>query len=310
VITIFATPKPFTGHIAIIQRNAITSWTLLRPRPEIVLVGDDQGVAEIAAELGVCHLPVVERNEYGTPLLDDIFTKAAGQATHDLLCYINADILLLGDFMKAAEDIAKWRRNFLMIGRRTDVEIESSPNFASSNWEIQARDLVAREGVLNVAAAIDYFVFPRALYEGIPPFAVGRCAWDNWLVWKARSLKVPVVDATALVLAIHQRHDYSHHPQGVQGVWLGAEAHRNRELAGPRGFATIEDATHRLNAEGVQRNLFYRLVPVRRILERWWEQLLELSRPGRYALGLHRAAVVRLMARIGSIGLQFRQGRQ
>ena len=176
MITFFATPKPFTGHIAVIQRNAITSWTLLRPRPEILLVGDDQGTAEIAAELGVCHLPVVERNEYGTPLLDDIFTKAAGQATHDLLCYINADILLLGDFMKAAEDIAKWRRNFLMIGRRTDVEIESSPNFASSNWEIQARDLVAREGVLNVAAAIDYFVFPRALYEGIPPFAVVRCA--------------------------------------------------------------------------------------------------------------------------------------
>src|SRR5207245_4092632 len=106
MITFFATPKPFTGHIGVIQRNAITSWTLLRPRPEIVLVGDDQGTAEIAGDLGLCHIPVVRRNEYGTPLLDDIFAKAEAQASDHLLRYINADILVLRDCMMAAQAIA------------------------------------------------------------------------------------------------------------------------------------------------------------------------------------------------------------
>src|SRR2546425_458867 len=279
MITFFATPKPFKGHIAVIQRNAITSWTLLRPRPEIVLVGDDQGTAEIAGDLGLRHIQVVRRNEYGTPLLDDIFATAEAQASHELLCYINADILLLGDFMKAVKEIAAWRRNFLMIGRRTDVHIVSLLHFASPDWETDMRQQAAREGILETPMAIDYFVFSRGLYGGIPPFALGRACWDNWAVWRARSLKVPVVDATALVLAIHQHHDYAHHPQGYAGVYRGEEARRNHELAGPRGFATIEHATHRLTAAGVKLNLFFRLVPLKRALTPHW--LLDVSRPGR-----------------------------
>ncbi len=31
MITIFAIPKPFKGHIDVIQRNAIQSWTKLSP---------------------------------------------------------------------------------------------------------------------------------------------------------------------------------------------------------------------------------------------------------------------------------------
>jgi hypothetical protein len=309
VITFVATPKPFTGHIAVIQRNAITSWTLLRPRPEIVLVGDDQGTAEIAAELGLNHIPIVQRNEYGTPLLDDIFAKAEAQASHDLLCYINADILLLGDFMKAVEQVAVWKRHFLMVGRRTDVNVTSSLNFTSPAWETRVRELVAQQGKLDGPEFIDYFVFPRGLYVSIPPFAVGRLKWDNWLVRRALSLKVPVVDATALVLAIHQHHDYAHHPHGVEGVWHGEEARRNNELAGPRGFATTEDATHKFTAKGVKQNFSSRLVPARRIVRRCWAAPLQVSRPARHALGLRRATVSRLMARMRFLGCRPRQGR-
>lgn len=31
MITLFTTAKPFRGHDGIIQRNALRSWTLLRP---------------------------------------------------------------------------------------------------------------------------------------------------------------------------------------------------------------------------------------------------------------------------------------
>src|SRR5437868_6839668 len=46
-LTVFATMKHFRGRAAVHQRNAIRSWTLLRPRPEVILFGDEDGVVQI-----------------------------------------------------------------------------------------------------------------------------------------------------------------------------------------------------------------------------------------------------------------------
>ncbi len=50
MLTIFSCHKAFHGHFNTIQRNAIKSWTLLRPKPEIFLIGDDEGTAEVCRE--------------------------------------------------------------------------------------------------------------------------------------------------------------------------------------------------------------------------------------------------------------------
>ena len=76
LVTILAMPKPFQGHLGIIQRNAITSWTKLFPRPDIFLFGEEPGTAGIAAELQLGHLHNIQRNELGTPLLDDLIMRA------------------------------------------------------------------------------------------------------------------------------------------------------------------------------------------------------------------------------------------
>ncbi len=74
LVAIFTAPKPFTNpHIATIQRNAILSWKALGLEVEIWLVGEEEGVAEVAAEFGVGYLPNVERNVQGTPRIDSIF---------------------------------------------------------------------------------------------------------------------------------------------------------------------------------------------------------------------------------------------
>jgi len=68
MLTIFSTPKPFRGHIEVIQTNAIKNWLQLRPQCEVILFGSDEGTAEVAARLDTRHVPEVDRNEYGTPL--------------------------------------------------------------------------------------------------------------------------------------------------------------------------------------------------------------------------------------------------
>ena len=50
MITVFSIPKPFTGDIALIQRNAVRSWSALGPDVQVVLVGDESGIADAAHE--------------------------------------------------------------------------------------------------------------------------------------------------------------------------------------------------------------------------------------------------------------------
>ena len=105
MLTLFTTAKPFVGHNAIIQRNALKSWTLLHPDVEVILFGDDDGAAETARELKLRHEPYVARSEYGTKRLDYMFSTARAIARHDILCYINCDIILMDDVLYTGRTI-------------------------------------------------------------------------------------------------------------------------------------------------------------------------------------------------------------
>ena len=85
LLTLFSAPKPFTNpHIAMIQRNAIKSWTLL-PDVEVILLGEETGLADAAKELGVKHIPTVARNESGTPLISSMFQLTRENSNSELL---------------------------------------------------------------------------------------------------------------------------------------------------------------------------------------------------------------------------------
>ena len=263
MLTIFAAPKPFYGHIGVIQTNAIRSWLLLRPECEVILFGDEEGMAEVATEFGIRHVADIECSEYGTPLVSSMFSIAQDIATYQLMCYVNADIILMNDFLPAISQIKV--PSFLLIGRRWDIDLEKPLDFSSPGWEAQLRQHLAEAGRRHGSSGLDYFVSPRGLYDDIPPFAIGRPGWDNWMVYQARSLKVPVIDATEVITAIHQNHDYSHHPEGRAGVWEGPERKRNIELMGGIGHAfSLEYATLLLTHQGLGpgltlRHLYFRM---------------------------------------------------
>ena len=256
MLTLFSTPKPFRGHVGITQRNAIRSWTLLHPKIEIILFGDEEGCAEVSAEFGVHHEPYVKRSSLGTKYLNYIFDRAQELAHHPLVCYVNCDIFLMSDFREALQHVSKWKRNFLMVGRRWDIDIVEPWHFDDLDWELRLRSLALRERKQRHSNWIDYFAFPRWIYyKKIPPFVIGRVGWDNWLLWAAWSSKIPVVDASAAILAVHQNHDYSYHPGGEKGVWKDEESKENYKLAGTLWHLhSIENATHKLKRSTIQYN--------------------------------------------------------
>src|SRR5215470_4667257 len=266
-ITIFATPKKFDGHVGIIQRNALTSWTRIQPKLEVILFGTEPGTAELAAEIGVRHVAAVKCNEWGTPLVSDLFAQAEQLGSGSVVCYANADIILFDDFAEAISRIAVSSKRFLMVGRRTDLDVREPLDFREG-WAESIANRARGEGKVQIARSIDYFAFSRGLYPAMPPLAIGRFWWDNWLLWKARALDADVVDASKAVLAIHQNHDYSHTTYGPtkKEMMASEECLRNARLTCEEnpgdyddGFFwryayTIDDANHRLTSEGLAGN--------------------------------------------------------
>jgi hypothetical protein len=294
MITFFTTPKPFRSHIGIIQRNAIESWKRVHPDAEVLLFGDEEGAAETARELGIRHIPEVKRNPHGTKYLSSIFDGAQDLARHNFLCYINCDIILLSDFRAAAERVLSQSGNFLMAGRRWDTDVTAPVDFSAPDWKATLRRMALQASHQRPPQWIDYFAFSRGLYyKNTPPFVIGRPGWDNWLVWHARHSGARVVDASAVVQAVHQNHDYSYHPDGQAGVWQGKEAQENYALLQDgRCFATMENATHRLLSSGMRPNYHHWVVQARRkavaARSRVWFSALGLTRPLRHRLGLRQ----------------------
>src|SRR5262245_35658994 len=105
MITLFTLPKPFVGHIGMIQRNAIQSWTRLPGDIYILIFVDDEVTADVAAEFGIRHFPDVDVNEYGTPRMSGYFQQAEQAARHSLMCYVNADIVLFPDLLDAVSTV-------------------------------------------------------------------------------------------------------------------------------------------------------------------------------------------------------------
>ena len=300
MLTIFSTPKPFRGHDDVIQRNALKSWTLLHPDVEVILFGDEEGAAETCRDLGIRHEPTVRRNENGTKYLNHIFDRAYDISHHNSLCYANCDIMLTSDFCAALEITSKTRGQFLMIGRRWDTEISEPWDFRQPDWDRQLRSLALLKGKQNGPSWVDYFCFSRDLFHGkMPPFLIGRWGWDPWLTWFARKSRVPLIDASRMVVAVHQNHGYSYLKEGAAAAHSDEEVSYNWALGDSPAWHnyTVDAATEILVRGHLSANRLAWLGPIKsrgiRSFDRIWFSILKATRPIRHRLGLRRQVLAK-----------------
>ena len=101
---------------------------------EVLLIGDEPGLTDVAAEAQVPLLNQVARNDSGTPLVSSIFNLARQHSHSPLLAYVNADMLFLPDFVQAAKAVVTHLEHFLVIGRRWDLNQRTLLDF-SPGWE-------------------------------------------------------------------------------------------------------------------------------------------------------------------------------
>lgn len=305
MITFFSAPKPFTDHIDIIQRNAIKSW-LLQPKCEIILFGDEKGTPEIAKEIGAINIKNNSLNQYGTPFINDLFYIAENIANNDILCYVNCDIIFTNNLSKIINLAFRKFPKFLLIGQCINLRISELVQFNSSRWNSTLQKEIQSKGEARGYYGIDYFFFPKQSYRNIPPFSLGRAYFDNWLIWKARSMRLPVIDASKSITAVHQNHDYKHVIGGREEAYFGNEAQKNLMLAGgTKHIYAIFDANYRIIDHQIKRNIsgFFRIYYHYLKLKKKYRKLPGVVRkflfPLAKPLGIRRKNISRIINWIG-----------
>lgn len=186
-------------------------------------------------------LPFIKKNKFGTPLLNSVFEQAQYHAAGNVLVYVNSDVILDQSLISSLEKV-KFKK-FLLIGRRWNLDIRKQLNF-DNGWEGKRDKLLRKYGKLFRQDGLDYFVFPKETTWNFPPFAIGRSLWDNWIPFRAKQIKAKVIDATDSVIAIHQKHNYSH-AGGLRKILNGPERRKNMSLAQDRRcFFSLYDADY------------------------------------------------------------------
>lgn len=256
MITFITTAKPFRGNNGVHQINAIRSWKRLHSEIEILLCGDGAGYEDVVRRFDIIHLRDVKTTELGTPLVSSMFELAEKFGKHRRKVLINCDIILAEDFLTTFIEIERYLPIFLMVGQRWSVNIENIHKdgvaiFDRVGWV----DDLCRQGRLFGCHGIEYFAYTGFTWEAIPPFAVGRPRYDNWLIYHCLLHKIPVVDVTDFVTAFHQEHNYAHLAGGDEEFRGGIESRRNIALAKDlQYYCTIQDAQFRYTDGKLERN--------------------------------------------------------
>ena len=247
MITIFSSLVPVSVPFADnVQRNAIQSWMALDLPCEIILLGDDEGTAEIAAEYGIRHHPDIPYHENRLPFVGPLFARAQEIATFDLMMYINSDIILISDFVSTLHKIVEYYKNrtrsFLAVGRRTDLILTERLDFNDPDWETSLREEVKQYGQLATVLMLDYFIFQKGSWPGkIPTFTLGANNLDTYLLGSAlASRDMDVIDSTEGITAIQQEYYDRKDNTFVFRILKSPEAERLKNLYF-RGFYFIID---------------------------------------------------------------------
>lgn len=256
-LTILTAPKPFSNpHIALIQRNALRSWTALGQRVQVAVIGDEYGIAEETLKLGLIHIPHVARNEKGTPLISSMLEETRKATLSPFLAIVNTDILLFNDLLKSMDLLAARFQRFVMLGQRWDLKVDEALKFSE-----QIKNNLPEELILNASRhapmGSDYFLFPRDCYQNYPDFAIGRAGWDNWMIYRGRLDSLAVVDCSEDVTIIHQSHDYSHLGGAKSHHALPETAENVRRGGGEQTIYLLSDANYKLKNGKVLRKPFH-----------------------------------------------------
>lgn len=234
-LTIVSTPKKFLDEFDSIQRNSLLNWSTIVTPKQVIIFSDDSITNKIIHEFGCKVVTKIRKSKSGVPLISNIFHQAQQLSKTQLVMYTNSDMIYPENLTKVIKVVQRKFDKFLIVGKRLDVDRLDQP-----------------KGKLHSPYGIDYFIFPKNLSWDMPDFMIARQYWDIWTLRAALDNKIPLIDATYMIKAIHQNHSYNNMKGGLRNKKFLKEVEVNSALA--RGKqASIQDANYILTSIGVIR---------------------------------------------------------
>lgn len=207
MFTIFTFPRPFKEPFLTPQINAINSWKKIHSDVEIFLINDEENSSKIFAEANNIKCINGKFSKYGSPLLRYALNEIKKQAKHKDIVFLNTDIIYIDGFIRSINAIRSHYKEYFVVGRRKDIELKQKIDFSNDNYKSLLIDLYNR-GQLHNLSGLDYWIFPKNLFNDIPDFRIGKPGYDSWLLANASKKLVPTIDASQTVRILHQNHYY------------------------------------------------------------------------------------------------------
>jgi hypothetical protein len=252
IITFFTTIRPIYSdtppEIYLLQRAAITSWSQLRPPPNILIGGNNY--TETAPFLNIPRtkslLNLTINLAFDLPTLDSVFRNAYKEVTSDYLVFINSDIFVNQKFMDAIKHVLAVYppRKIMMSGIRHNVDADFKMLDKWSPSELL--DHFRKHGKPFIACGQDYFLLKKGMFSELPPYLCGRPAADNWLIGYSMLHKDEIfgIDASQFIDVYHINHVRTSNPTGASyNRAMGSDIYMKG--------GNVHDLTHKYRSNGV-----------------------------------------------------------
>ena len=238
MLTILSTPKPFEGHIGLIQRNAIGSWVRLSPRPQIILFGR-LAPEPVKWPLSSASSTSPRSRRTNSALLICVDSSRAGETAGAPQSPLLRQRRHHPDRGARARRAVRTRATaaFLMVSARINLDLDV-PILFETDWRRLAERAAARRAAARATTRASISSSsPRVSIQNIPPLAIGRAWFDQWMI-KAAAQR-------GLDRRRHRRSGRSStrttvtrtSPADASTVYQGVEAERNLAIYGGEAHA-------------------------------------------------------------------------
>lgn len=174
----------------------------LDPKPEVVILGNDPGTSEICQEYGLIHIPHVKRSKAGTPYCNSFIKLAEKAASNNIMLLCSGDIIVSQNTIEAAGRmmVQSALQEWCICPRKKHVERQGD-HFKDIRWATWQ--------------AGDYWMHTKGIFEGMPPFLIGRHRNEKWMYrWLIN--KNALIDGTEAITVLHQKHPHDFKPSNKE----------------------------------------------------------------------------------------------
>jgi hypothetical protein len=193
-ILLFTTIGKIEGENILFTEASFSSWK--KQNLDVVVFGEPSH-ENICKHYGFTLDLNYEKNEFGLPIVRDLFLSSQRYKGYDIYCYTNADIIFNSNLLDSLNAISF--PNFLAVGQRINIFNLPHINYISENQESIDIKISKCKLELHNPGGIDYFAFTPNFWDLsiMPDFSIARGRFDHWLMGYALTKgNGPVIDIT------------------------------------------------------------------------------------------------------------------